>query len=60
MFARRLYHSKARGKVPLDGIVIEGNSMVDTSALTGESVPREIEVGSTVLWIYKYKWFVGS
>lgn len=36
-------------KVPLDGIVIEGNSMVDTSALTGESVPREIEVGSTVL-----------
>ncbi|MTT30793.1 cadmium-translocating P-type ATPase [Terrilactibacillus sp. BCM23-1] len=36
-------------KVPLDGKVIEGNSMVDTSALTGESVPREIEVGSDVL-----------
>ncbi|MFD2616469.1 heavy metal translocating P-type ATPase [Terrilactibacillus laevilacticus] len=36
-------------KVPLDGKVIEGSSMVDTSALTGESVPREIEVGSDVL-----------
>lgn len=36
-------------KVPLDGVVIEGTSMVDTSALTGESVPREIEAESTVL-----------
>ncbi|MEC0242391.1 heavy metal translocating P-type ATPase [Paenibacillus dokdonensis] len=36
-------------KVPLDGMVIEGNSMVDTSALTGESVPREIEKGQEVL-----------
>ncbi|WP_346931327.1 heavy metal translocating P-type ATPase [Clostridium sp.] len=36
-------------KVPLDGKVIEGNSMVDTSALTGESVPREVEVGDNVL-----------
>ncbi|MGG2016749.1 heavy metal translocating P-type ATPase [Bacillus sp. S10(2024)] len=36
-------------KVPLDGKVIEGTSMVDTSALTGESVPREVEVGSDVL-----------
>lgn len=36
-------------KVPLDGKVIEGQSMVDTSALTGESVPREIEAGSDVL-----------
>ena len=36
-------------KVPLDGNVIEGTSMVDTSALTGESVPREVEVGSDVL-----------
>ena len=36
-------------KVPLDGKVIEGNSMVDTSALTGESVPREVEVGNDVL-----------
>ncbi|MEW9079607.1 MAG: heavy metal translocating P-type ATPase [Terrisporobacter glycolicus] len=36
-------------KVPLDGKVIEGNSMVDTSALTGESVPREVAVGDNVL-----------
>jgi Cd2+/Zn2+-exporting ATPase len=36
-------------KVPLDGIVIEGNSMVDTSALTGESVPRDVEVGDNIL-----------
>lgn len=36
-------------KVPLDGKVLEGNSMVDTSALTGESVPREVEAGHDVL-----------
>ncbi|WP_445487988.1 heavy metal translocating P-type ATPase [Niallia sp. 03133] len=36
-------------KVPLDGKVIDGTSMVDTSALTGESIPREIETGSEVL-----------
>ncbi|MDZ5607769.1 heavy metal translocating P-type ATPase [Bacillus pseudomycoides] len=36
-------------KVPLDGKVVEGTSMVDTSALTGESVPREVEVGNDVL-----------
>lgn len=36
-------------KVPLDGIVIEGISMVDTSALTGESVLREITVGEDIL-----------
>ncbi len=36
-------------KVPLDGIVLEGNTMVDTSALTGESVPREITSGSELL-----------
>lgn len=36
-------------KVPLDGKVIDGASMVDTSALTGESVPREVEIGSDVL-----------
>jgi Cd2+/Zn2+-exporting ATPase len=36
-------------KVPLDGKVIEGNSMVDTSALTGESVPREVGAGDSVL-----------
>lgn len=36
-------------RVPLDGKVIEGKSMVDTSALTGEPVPKEVEVGSDVL-----------
>ncbi len=36
-------------KVPLDGIVVEGESMLDTSALTGESVPRKIEVGEEIL-----------
>lgn len=36
-------------KVPLDGIVVEGNSMLDTSALTGESVLKEISVGDEVL-----------
>ncbi len=36
-------------RIPLDGNVIEGKSMVDTSALTGESVPREIESGNEVL-----------
>ncbi len=36
-------------KVPLDGKVIEGISMVDTSALTGESLPRELEPGKTAL-----------
>lgn len=36
-------------KIPLDGIIIEGNSFADTSALTGESVPREIVPGCEVL-----------
>jgi len=36
-------------KVPLDGVVIEGRSMVDTSAITGESLPREVEPGSEIL-----------
>lgn len=36
-------------KVPLDGIVIEGRSMLDTSALTGESVPRSINAGEQIL-----------
>lgn len=36
-------------KVPLDAIIIEGSSMLDTSALTGESVPREIGKGDNLL-----------
>lgn len=36
-------------KVPLDGIVIEGDTYMDTLALTGESVPKRIENGSEVL-----------
>jgi Cd2+/Zn2+-exporting ATPase len=36
-------------KVPLDGNILEGKSLVDTSALTGESVPRTVNTGDTVL-----------
>ncbi len=36
-------------KIPLDGKIIEGSSMVDTKALTGESVPREVSVGGEAL-----------
>ena len=36
-------------KVPLDGLVIEGKSSVDTSNITGESVPRNIQAGDTLL-----------
>ena len=36
-------------RVPLDGVVIEGKSYVDTSALTGESVPRQAASGSIVM-----------
>ena len=36
-------------KVPLDGVVIEGESFVDTSALTGESVPRRIVINDEIL-----------
>lgn len=36
-------------KVPLDGVVIEGTSMVDSSALTGESVPTKVEAGDIIL-----------
>ena len=36
-------------KVPIDGVVIAGTSTLDTSALTGESVPRDIETGEEVI-----------
>ncbi len=40
---------KAGERVPLDGVVLEGSSMVNTSALTGESVPREVRPGDDVI-----------
>ena len=39
---------KPGDKVPLDGLVREGRSILDTSALTGESLPREIGVGEDI------------
>ncbi len=36
-------------KIPLDGTIIDGSSMLDTSALTGESVPRSAKTGEKVL-----------
>ena len=36
-------------KIPLDGKIIKGNSMLDTSALTGESLPREVKENDEVL-----------
>ncbi len=36
-------------KIPLDGVIIEGNTTLDTKALTGESVPREALLGEAVI-----------
>ena len=36
-------------KIPLDGVVIEGNSILNTTALTGESLPRDVKEGDQVL-----------
>ena len=36
-------------RIPLDGIVLDGSSLVDTSALTGESVPRKVKVKDEIL-----------
>ena len=40
---------KAGEKIPLDGLVLEGQSLVNTSALTGESVPRQVRPGDSVI-----------
>ena len=40
---------KAGERIPLDGIVIDGQATLDTSALTGESAPRAVAVGAEVL-----------
>ena len=36
-------------KIPIDGIIIDGHSAIDTSALTGESVPRSVNAGDEIL-----------
>lgn len=36
-------------RIPLDGVVVEGESMIDTAALTGESVPRRAAVGDDII-----------
>lgn len=36
-------------RVPIDGVVVEGESFVDTAALTGESVPRKVAVGEEII-----------
>ena len=40
---------RAGEKIPLDGTVVEGHAVIDTSALTGESVPREMSVGDNAI-----------
>ncbi len=36
-------------KIPIDGVIIEGNSTLNTSALTGESLPRNVSIGDEVI-----------
>ena len=40
---------RAGERIPLDGVVVEGTSMIDTAALTGESVPRRASAGDEVI-----------
>ena len=44
-----LFIVKPGEKIPLDGIVVEGEAMIDTTALTGESVPRRASVSDAVI-----------
>lgn len=39
---------KAGERIPLDGVIVEGNSFIDTSALTGEAIPAEVGIGSEI------------
>ena len=40
---------KPGDRIPIDGVIVDGESFIDTSALTGESIPRHVGVGSEVL-----------
>lgn len=40
---------KSGEKVPLDGVILDGESFLDTSALTGESVPRKVQAGEPII-----------
>ena len=40
---------KAGERIPLDGVVLEGSSTLDTAALTGESLPRQVQPGDDVI-----------
>lgn len=40
---------QAGSRIPIDGVIVEGDSYVDTSALTGESIPRHVKTGDEVL-----------
>ena len=40
---------KPGDRIPIDGVIVDGESFIDTSALTGESIPRRVSVGDEVL-----------
>lgn len=40
---------KPGDRIPIDGVIVDGESFIDTSALTGESIPRRVKVGDEVL-----------